>query len=494
MTTAVRAALAFSLLSGFYLLVVIILGATVAFDVWALTDLHFGILKIAALLSLASLALVRALWMVSRAKDGERPGVAVTREQEPELWRTVEELAERVRTAPPDEIRLVAEVNAAVSEDTRFLGLRATRRTMYIGLPLLQELTVDEMRAVLGHELGHYSGAHTRLGAPVYRGRLALIATVEGLDDHPWMRKVFSTYATLYLRISQAVSRRQELEADEFSVAIGGRRAASEALRKIHLTSDAWDIYMSSYVGMTGMGGNRPAEIFGGFRALVADPVRQAELAKAAEEPEETSPYDSHPGLRERLAAIAVLPEPALTPDARPASVLLRDPAAATDLIERSMWTPEALEELRPVSWERLVEEGMTAMDAEALHDLAVAGMRVMGTDKPYLDAAFEAIAQGRQEDLSQGLRRLDWSFSPTLVGGVLGRALRGMLVDRGLARWSLSWSGPAELRYTENGELVDVDDYAMQVAGDPAGVAGLREWVAGMGVPADYAPPPLAG
>ncbi|MEV5503893.1 M48 family metalloprotease [Nonomuraea fuscirosea] len=30
---------------------------------------------------------------------------------------------------------------------------------------------MDELRAVLGHELGHYSGAHTRLGAPTGRSR-----------------------------------------------------------------------------------------------------------------------------------------------------------------------------------------------------------------------------------------------------------------------------------------------------------------------------------
>ncbi len=36
---------------------------------------------------------------------------------------------------------------------------------MYIGAPLLIGLSVDQMRSVLAHELGHYSGRHTALAA-----------------------------------------------------------------------------------------------------------------------------------------------------------------------------------------------------------------------------------------------------------------------------------------------------------------------------------------
>lgn len=289
MTTAFRAVLAFALLAGFYVLVGLILAAAVFFDVLLFVDFHARGIQIAIVLTLAAGALVRALWMVSRRSQGEEPGLAVGRDEEPELWRTVEELAQRVKTAPPDEIRLVAEVNAAVSEDTRFLGLSSSRRRMYIGLPLLQTLTVDEARAVLGHELGHYSGAHTRLGAPVYRGRVALIATVQGLGNHPFIRRLFLAYTKLYLRISQAVSRRQELEADAFAVAIAGPAAMANALTKVRDTAHAWHLFTESYLSMAGIAGNRPASVFGGFRALVGDPVRQAELARLAEQPEETS-------------------------------------------------------------------------------------------------------------------------------------------------------------------------------------------------------------
>ncbi|MBF8188961.1 M48 family metallopeptidase [Nonomuraea sp. K274] len=489
MTTAFRAVLAFTLLAGFYVLVALILTAAIFFDVLLLVDFHVNAVKFAVVLTLAAGALVRALFMVSRRQSGEQPGVPVAREHEPVLWQTVEELAQRVRTAPPDEIRLVAEVNAAVSEDTRLLGLRATRRRMYIGLPLLQTLTVDEMRAVLGHELGHYSGAHTRLGAPVYRGRVSLVATVQGLGNHPFVQRLFAWYAKLYLRVSQAVSRRQELEADEFAVAISGRQAMAGALRKIHSTALGWDLYAAAYLSLTGTGGVRPASVFGGFHALMSDQGRQAEIAKLGEQPEEVSPYDSHPSLADRLTALERLPEPQHVPDPRSALTLLHDPNVAVQAVEQSMWTPEALTGLRPVSWEELVAHGMyTGRNAEALHDLAVAGQRVMGAARPYLDAAFEAIARGRQAELEAQLREQGWNPSGTLLAGVLGQALEAVLIQLGEARWTLSWSGPARLLF-DDGEEVALSEYAAQVAGDPAAVPGLRQWLGAHGMRHDYVP-----
>ncbi|GII28419.1 M48 family metallopeptidase [Planotetraspora mira] len=491
MVTAMRAALAFGLLAGFYVLVAAVLGVAAVFDVLAVQHLSSGALKIAIVLTLAALALLRGLILVNRRRSHAEPGVAVIREQEPVLWRTVEELAAVVRTRPPDEIRFVAEVNAAVSEDTSWLGLRAGRRRMYIGMPLLMTLTADEMRAVLGHELGHYSGAHTRLGAPVYRGRIAVLAAVQSLGNHAWIQKIFFAYAKLFLRVSQTVSRNQELEADEFAVAIAGREAAGNALRKVHGTADVWNLFIDRYVGMTGMAASRPANLFGGFHALVDAHV--TEIAQADGAGEETSPYDSHPSLRERLDAITALADAPRERDGRPALVLLRDPAIAANAVEQTFWTDEALR-LRPLPWEEMVAQGMYAgVNEEAVHDLSVAGQRVVGAREPFLDAALEALARGRAAALHDELIRLNWRPSPDLVAKVLARAIEGVLISHGKARWTLSWTGPAKL-LDPVGNEVDINQYAARVVADPAAVASLRGWFTQMGIPVDYRPPMPVG
>lgn len=106
----------------------------------------------------AGVSVAVPVWQLLRARpDPPDEGVAVDEAAAPELWRQVRELAAAVGTRPPDEIRLVARVNASVWEDTGLLGLRGGRRHLYVGAPLLLVWPVSRVRALLAHELGHYS-------------------------------------------------------------------------------------------------------------------------------------------------------------------------------------------------------------------------------------------------------------------------------------------------------------------------------------------------
>ncbi|WP_345153377.1 hypothetical protein [Nonomuraea rubra] len=199
----------------------------------------------------------------------------------------------------------------------------------YRELRLPQTLTVDEMRAVLGH----VSSATT--AAPTLRlGRAGLPGP--GLASSPTVRRACTTTRssqrlfTWYAKALPALSRRPSRgsagaggsdHVSRFCHRRSGRRWPG-ALRKIHATATGWDLYVNNYLSLAGRGGARPASVSAAFHALMSDPERQAEIAKLGEQPEEVSPYDSHPSLSERLAAVERLPEPqhaagpALGPDA----------------------------------------------------------------------------------------------------------------------------------------------------------------------------------
>ena len=109
------------------------------------------------------------------------------------------------------------EVNAAVLE----VGRR--RRVMIVGLPLLHLVTERGLRGVIAHELGHYAGGDTRLGPWIYRTREAIVrtdrrssatrtATIAG--RRPPSAQPFIWYGKAFLRITNAISRRQEFAAD----------------------------------------------------------------------------------------------------------------------------------------------------------------------------------------------------------------------------------------------------------------------------------------
>jgi Zn-dependent protease with chaperone function len=95
-------------------------------------------------------------------------GLVVGEADQPRLWHEVRELAGFAATRPPDEIQLVAAANAGVAEETSLLGLVGGTRKMSLGAPLLVGLSREQLRAVLAHELGHYSGRHTALDALTY--------------------------------------------------------------------------------------------------------------------------------------------------------------------------------------------------------------------------------------------------------------------------------------------------------------------------------------
>ncbi|QVQ52877.1 M48 family metallopeptidase [Spiractinospora alimapuensis] len=489
MVTTLRAVVAVSLLLGFYVLVAVVIGLAVVIDVAVFLRGNGQGVQVAVAVTLVAIALVRGLVMIPRRNDHEQPGIAVSDRDEPELWRTVRALADQASTRAPDEIRLVPDVNAAVSEDTTMLGLRATRRRMLIGVPLLMTLTRGEMRAVLGHELGHYSGAHTRLGAPVYRGRIALIAAVRGLEGHRFTQSLFRAYAKLYLRVSQAVSRRQELEADALAVRIAGRSAMAGALRKVHAYAPAWEVFMESYAGLAGPAQARPADLFGGFHAMINDPERQRQIAEFASAPEQPTPYDSHPPLSERVAAIAHLPEPGGAVDAAPAAALLADPATAARATQESLWTEQA-RALPSLPWEQLVARGMfVAANMEASRDLAVAAQQVLHIQHPFLDAALEVLGRGQGHQLHAALVALGWDDDPRVLPVVVRRALEAALIEHGVAAWTLSWSEEARLRDRESNEL-DLTHTAEALITDPvASVPRVREWLAHNGVPRDHQP-----
>lgn len=216
--------------------------------------------------------------MVERRGDDAPDGVLVTRQDEPELWALVDEVSIELGVPAPDDLRLVADVNAFVHQDTRLLGLVGGRRHMGIGLPLLHVLTVDQLRGVIGHELGHYAGGDTRVSALVHRAGATVARTSQHLGRGSLLSRLFAAYARLYRGVSLKIRRRQELRADAGSVRVVGREAHVRALVEARAAAAAWDFFVSRATWCR-CGGPEPAP--GPVRPL-PPPARRAEPAGPA--------------------------------------------------------------------------------------------------------------------------------------------------------------------------------------------------------------------
>ena len=339
-----RVATAAAMLVGFYVLAGLVafglLGLAVA--MWV-TDLPQNIWLTAAC-AISGLAILGGL-IPSRNKF-EEPGPRLAEDEQPELHELVREVAAATGQEPPADVYLAADVNAAVTDTGGLLG-SGGRRVMIVGLPLLDVLTVGQLRAVLAHEFGHYYGGDTRLGPWFFRTYDAIARTVTNLEaaESMW-QKPFELYGEFFLRRSSAIKRQQEFMADELAAKAAGKQAAVECLQRISAAAPAYDHYWESeVVPVLGAGSRAPLlEGFRGFRSV--ERVREAmdESVRAELESTETDPYSTHPSLPERLAALEKLPDDergATSGDERPALSLLRDPERAERDLLRALFGDE---------------------------------------------------------------------------------------------------------------------------------------------------------
>ena len=114
------------------------------------------------------------LWaIVPRMDRFVPPGPRLDETMCPELFRMVREVAAATGQGEPSDVYLLNEVNAWVTQRGGIMGVGSTR-VMGIGLPLLQGLSQEELKAIIAHEFGHYSSGDVALGPWIYKTRAAI--------------------------------------------------------------------------------------------------------------------------------------------------------------------------------------------------------------------------------------------------------------------------------------------------------------------------------
>jgi Zn-dependent protease with chaperone function len=346
-----RAALAVALTVAFYVLSLTIAVGLIATPVAVFASSGRGNVWVAAAMIGAGVAILRGI--VPERGRFSPPGPALTAHDHPRLHALLDEVARDAGQRPADDVFLDIDVNAAVLE-------HRGRRVLLLGLPLLAVLGRDELRAVVAHELGHYAGGDTRFSGWIWRTRVAVLKTVEHLaTSGSWFRRTivrhpFELYARLFLRLTNAVSRRQELAADALSARVTSPDAAGRALRRIAAVAPTYDGFWQQDVVPMLEAARRPP-LASGFVALTRhaelaatlDAVLEADLG--AREPDR---YASHPTLGQRLRALGVAADPH-APDPEPVSALslLTDvPALERDLLAQRFG--EQLAGFEPADWE----------------------------------------------------------------------------------------------------------------------------------------------
>src|SRR5579864_2033981 len=275
------------------------------------------------------------LWsLIPRSDKFTPPGMLLDRASFPRLFAEIESIAAALNEPVPTEVYLIGDANAFVADRGGLMGF-GSRRIMAFGLPLLSTMTVSQFRAVLAHEFAHYYGGDTSLGPWVYRTKASIIRIFENIGSVGELARIailgvmYMVVATLlkgyfiaFLRIINIVSRKQEYRADELACLIAGRQNLIEGLQAIHRAAVAWNFYWNNEVAPSLDDGCLVA-VGDGFQRFIAVPDVSSAISKDLSQrlqEEKVQPYDTHPPLRDRIAAAQKLSEGSAPQDAQPAS------------------------------------------------------------------------------------------------------------------------------------------------------------------------------
>lgn len=313
MITTLRGLLALAMLAGLYLIPVAAVFA-VMFLLTFLTDVLTGNPGLALTSVLGMGTLLYVTFTTGPASGpADDAWVAIPEAVHARWMERVTWLAGRVGTRPPGQLRLTAQANAKVMEETRMLGLIPGRRVMYLGVPLLDKLSEKHLDFVICHELGHYARGHTRVGAICYQADDAVQQQLERLRamyqhgrGYPGLANflhlgLITGYVRACRLLSYAGRREQELQADAKAAEITGSQDAVAALDHYHKISACWEAFVAGQARVSDdepASDDRPYDEF--LRAL--DSSRQS--AAATSPPARRGRFDSHPSSEKRKQRI----------------------------------------------------------------------------------------------------------------------------------------------------------------------------------------------
>ena len=293
----------------------------------------------AKLLGLAVVLIGGSLWVAGKGVIQLRRSLAlftpdplpilgrpVSPEEAPGLWRLLEDLATRLGALRPDHVVVGLTGGFFVSSGPKVLepGLAPLAgRTLYLPLPFLPLLREDEVAAIIGHELAHFSGGDTEYSlrfVPIYAGvsRSLDAVVLAGADGNGSVSLLLRPALRLGLfvmdQFHHAVrhwSRLREFAADAAGAGVTSPEAAAGALLRTAAAHPRIQEVLQAAA-------EAPARASPDLVAATLHHAAQRGLDDPGAHLEEQQPHptDTHPPTRQRIAALGREPDAALLAEA----------------------------------------------------------------------------------------------------------------------------------------------------------------------------------
>jgi Zn-dependent protease with chaperone function len=253
-------------------------------------------------------AMLRGL--VAKA-GGVTVGIQAHRAHHEKVFTLVREIADKVNARTIDDIMITPDTRIGVREEAAlWMPPGFGRRKLVIGMALLNSITMDQLRAVLAHEFGHFSHGDTFFSRFIYRvavgygGLVNEMARVRYYYLNPFYW-VFYAYMWVYMLIASSFSRQKEFRADRFAVQAVGKDAYGVALSVVHLEGSFFEevVFQEMFMAVSQRRPMNNIYHYGGVQRRKYEKENPGRLRKVLGNimTQKTSAFDSHPALGERL-------------------------------------------------------------------------------------------------------------------------------------------------------------------------------------------------
>ncbi len=282
--------------------------------------------KLALAVAVVGLMILRSMFIKFDAPEG----ILIAAADAPDFFATIETIRARLDGPQVDEVYVDGELNAYIQQIPRFGFFGGSINRLVVGLPLMRALTKPQLAAVLAHEYGHLAGAHGKTGTSLYRTRALWARLFAQLEAHHNLLNLplyyfIRWFAPYFDRLSFPLGRSDEFAADRRAAEIAGAQAIGDSLVRIslaarHLGEKFWPAVRRRAIASPAPDIDPQAAIARAMSAMCGWPENgkwtRAALAEA------TGFADTHPALKDRLAAVGVEPRPPCSGPAAAAELL----------------------------------------------------------------------------------------------------------------------------------------------------------------------------
>ena len=224
--------------------------------------------------SLGILVLIFLLKFIFQISKVDRSHLQeITQEDEPELFHLICEIVTQVGTHFPKKVYWSSDVNASVFYDSSFWSMFfPIRKNLQIGMGLVNTVSVEELKAILAHEFGHFSQRTMKVGSYAYNINRIIFNMLYDNESYDriiekWaeINNYISFFVAIAVIINQGIqwllrvmyqvvninylglSREMEFQADEIAACITGYQPLKNSLLRLDLAQHAYNSVLGYY-------------------------------------------------------------------------------------------------------------------------------------------------------------------------------------------------------------------------------------------------------